>query len=131
MKSFAFVDEQSGRQFWVSMPRSEYDDIVKNGGRLVTKSKLTGEDVVSIACQVADENRFTAICGVGTYPMVSDSMGTNPWQAAEFNDAARAAGITGVFYDSNGDCHLSCRTARRDWARFRGLGDNNGGYSDP
>lgn len=131
MPEYPFVDEESGRQFWVSMPRDEYNRIIKGGGKRVTKSKLTGEDVVSVACEIADENRYAAILGVGTYPMISDAMGVNPTQANQFNEVARKAGITGVHYDANGDCHLSCRSARRDWARLRGLCDRNGGYSDP
>jgi hypothetical protein len=130
MPEYTFRDDKSGRTFNVSMTREEFGQLLAGGGKRTEKSRLTGRTITSTAVVIRD-NSYHAIPSPSNWPMVSDAMSTNPSQAAEFNEAVKAAGILGVHYDANGDCHLSSPGARKAWAQHRGLRDRNGGYSDP
>lgn len=61
---------------------------------------------------------------------MSISAGCHPKQAKEFNELAKSAGISGVYYNKRGECEFSSRGARREWNKFRGMRDNDGGYRD-
>lgn len=64
-------------------------------------------------------------------PLESRSAGVHSSQAAEFNEAARKAGNTGVYYDpKTGNASFSSRGARRREIARRGLRDLDGGYGD-
>jgi hypothetical protein len=65
-----------------------------------------------------------------TYPMMSDALSCGAMQAREFHELARSQGITGISYDSDGNCHIADRTSRRKWMAYREMHDRNGGYSD-
>lgn len=129
MPQYLFRDDGSGREFWVSMTRHDYESVMASGGKRREKSRLNGKTITSTAVQMVDTG-FHAIPAPGNWPMVSDAMSTHPKDAQAFNQVAASAGITGVYYDSNGDCHLSDRKARRQWMQVRGLRDNDGGYGD-
>ena len=63
--------------------------------------------------------------------LVSRGAGVHSSQAAEFNQAARRAGISGVYYDpKTGNAHFSSRKARRLELARRGINDRDGGYGD-
>ncbi len=60
----------------------------------------------------------------------SGSLGVHPEQAKEFNEAARAAGNTGVHYDRAGVMHYDSRKDLRDESKRRGYFNKDGGYGD-
>lgn len=81
------------------------------------------------------EESVTVASKVGTLaynrPLESRSAGVHSTQAAEFNEAARKAGITGVYYDpKTGNPSFESRGARRRELSRRGLRDLDGGYGD-
>lgn len=64
-------------------------------------------------------------------PWRSRSLGVPYYQAAEFNEAAKAAG-TGAFYDMRtGEMVCESKSSRKREVERRGMYDNDGGYSDP
>lgn len=63
--------------------------------------------------------------------LVSIGAGCHSSQAGEFNESARKAGISGVYYDpKTGKAHFSSRKARRLELARRGIHDRDGGYGD-
>ena len=68
---------------------------------------------------------------VGTaraWPMNSLGLGVHPSQVTEFNTAYAKAGITGARQLPNGECELSCNSARNAVLKLRGIQDNDAGY---
>lgn len=64
------------------------------------------------------------------WPQKMDALGCHPDDAAAHNESVRKAGITGVFYDSEGFAVCADRNARRRLLRHEGAHDKDGGYSD-
>ena len=63
--------------------------------------------------------------------LVSRTAGVHSSQAAEFNEAARKGGITGVYYSpENGNAHFESKSASRKEMKRRGLHDQDGSYGD-
>tara|TARA_B100000686_G_scaffold336818_1_gene407152 strand:- start:518 stop:883 length:366 start_codon:yes stop_codon:yes gene_type:complete len=66
-----------------------------------------------------------------TYPMTSTiAAGVHPDQRFEAMEAAKAAGVP-TFYNEDGDPVWESPGHRKRHCEAFGLGDNNGGYSDP
>ena len=71
-------------------------------------------------------------------PGRSVAMSVHPDQAAMMNSEVRKLGISGVEYDSRGQCIITSRAGRRDLMKkasglFTGIGnvhDGDGGYGD-
>ena len=62
--------------------------------------------------------------------LVNQGCGCHSSQVEEFREEARARGITGVDFDPTGRAVFSCRSARRDYLRMRGMFDRDAGYGD-
>lgn len=61
--------------------------------------------------------------------MKSDALSCHPSQASEFNEIAKKAGFTAVEFDKNGNCkYPSFGKQRKEYQRFRGVFDRDGGY---
>lgn len=63
-------------------------------------------------------------------PLASLAHSVHPMQVKEFNEEAKAAGLTGVHYSADGKAHFSSRGQRKAWNKYRGLVDKDGGYGD-
>lgn len=63
-------------------------------------------------------------------PLPSLAHSVHPCQVKEFNEDAKAAGLTGVHYSADGKAHFSSRGQRKAWNKYRGLVDKDGGYGD-
>lgn len=63
-------------------------------------------------------------------PLPSLAHSCHPVQVKEFNEDAKAAGLTGVHYSADGKAHFSSRGQRKAWNKYRGLVDKDGGYGD-
>ncbi len=81
--------------------------------------------------QRAQKRKQTPFSKAYNKPLKSRSAGCHTSQAAEFNEAARKAGLTGVYYDpKDGNAYFSSRQQRRMEVNRRGLKDLDGGYGD-
>lgn len=130
MPQYEFQTRGSRHTHWVTMPRSEYDAILKNGGIMRRRSQLTGKVVVSVAVDGATQ--FTsAISHPSTRRLESDALGCHPSQVSEMNARAKRAGLTGIYYRPDGVCVMNSRGQRKKWAEQNGMFDKNGGYGDP
>ena len=67
----------------------------------------------------------------GTYPMVSEAAGVAPDQVPEMMRQCKAAGISGMRFDSTGAAVFADKSIRKRFCEMRGLYDRNGGYGDP
>ncbi len=63
-------------------------------------------------------------------PLESLALGCHSSQVPEFRDRARDAGLTGVDFTPDGTALLSSRGQRKQYAKLRGMRDNDGGYGD-
>ncbi len=61
---------------------------------------------------------------------VSEGAGCHSSQVDQFRQDAREAGITGVDFTAEGKAVFSCRSARRDYMKLRGMFDRDAGYGD-
>jgi hypothetical protein len=66
----------------------------------------------------------------GSKPLESLALSCHPDQVAEYNEAARKEGLTGISWDARGRCSITSRGDRKAWLRVQGLHDNEGGYGD-
>jgi hypothetical protein len=60
----------------------------------------------------------------------SAAAGCHSSQVDEFRKDARDAGISGVDFRPDGSAVFSCRSARKEYMRHRGLYDRDAGYGD-
>lgn len=63
-------------------------------------------------------------------PLVSDAAGCHPSQVKEFNENAKKAGFSGVFFSKDGSAHFSTRGQRAGYLNHMGYHDRSGGYAE-
>lgn len=62
--------------------------------------------------------------------MTSVGAGCHSSQVQQFRDDVAKAGILGVDVQDDGSVKFSCRSARKNYMKFRGLYDRDAGYGD-
>ena len=67
----------------------------------------------------------------GNWPMASEAAGVAHDQIGEAVAADKRAGIRTTDYTSDGRPIFTCASHRKEYCEAHGLGDRNGGYSDP
>lgn len=127
MESYLFRDWETGELVTLKLPYEAILNMgplqtVEHNGRIYRKHNEPDRSV-AVSAKVGNlaYNR----------PLRSRSAGVHSSQAAEFNQAAKQAGIAGVYYDpKTGDAFFESRGARRREIARRGLRDLDGGYGD-
>ena len=84
------------------------------------KPKQTKLNIVPRTAQAYGEKR----------PWTSVGVGVPSHCAASFEQDARDNGFTGVTFDKKGNCKITSRSERRRYLKYRGVRDNDAGYSD-
>ena len=64
------------------------------------------------------------------WPMTSDGAGVHPNDIEKARGVAKRAGIA-IDFTTDGQAIFRSATHRKEYCRFRGFHDRNGGYGDP
>ena len=102
------------------------NDVLEMANRIMTGRPLDGSDPPDITVRDTGPG-----IGMRNKKHISKSLSVHPSQAAEFNEAARASGNTGVEFDlKTGDMTYGTRRDQAKEAKRRGMFNKDGGYSD-